>query len=72
MFKQHSGAADIVHIPYRGMGHATNDVVGGQIPAMIAVMSSQILQLHQAGKLRILAVTSEKRLSGAPDVPTVD
>jgi tripartite-type tricarboxylate transporter receptor subunit TctC len=71
MFKQQSGATDIVHVPYRGMGQATNDVVGGQIPAMIAVMSSQILQLHQVGKLRILAVTSEKRLSGAPDLPTV-
>lgn len=71
MFKQHSGAADIVHIPYRGMGPATNDVVAGQIPLMIAVVSSQILQLHEAGRLRILAMTSEKRLSGAPQVPTV-
>ena len=70
MFKQQSGA-DIVHIPYRGMGPATNEVVAGQIPLMIAVVSSQILQLHEAGKLRILAVTSEKRLSGAPGVPTV-
>jgi tripartite-type tricarboxylate transporter receptor subunit TctC len=71
MFKQQSGAADIVHVPYRGMGPATNDLVSGQIPAMVAVLSSQLLQLHQAGKLRILAVTSEKRLSGAPEIPTV-
>jgi tripartite-type tricarboxylate transporter receptor subunit TctC len=70
MFKQQSGAMDIVHIPYRGSGPATNDLVGGQIPLMIAVMSGQLLQLDQAGKLRILAVTSESRLSGAPGVPT--
>lgn len=71
MLKQQSGVADIVHVPYRGMGPATNDLVGGQILCMIAVVSSQLLQLNQAGKLRILAVTSEMRLSGAPEIPTV-
>jgi len=72
MFRRQSGiAADIVHVPYRGMGPATNDLIGGQIPSMIAVVSGQLLQLHEAGKLRVLAVTSEKRLSGAPDIPTV-
>jgi tripartite-type tricarboxylate transporter receptor subunit TctC len=71
MFRQQSGGADIVHVPYRGMGPATNDLVGGQIPLVIAVMSSQLLQLHQSGKLRLLAVTSEKRLAGAPEIPTV-
>jgi tripartite-type tricarboxylate transporter receptor subunit TctC len=71
MFRQQSGGADIVHVPYRGMGPATNDLVGGQIPLVIAVMSSQLLQLHQSGKLRLLAVTSEKRLVGAPEIPTV-
>src|SRR5689334_4611876 len=60
MFRQQSGGADIVHVPYRGMGPATNDLVGGQIPLVIAVMSSQLLQLHQSGTLRPLAVTSEK------------
>ncbi len=70
MFKQQSGATDIVHIPYRGSGPATNDLVGGQIPLMIAVVSGQLLQMNQAGKLRILAVTSESRLSGAPGFPT--
>jgi tripartite-type tricarboxylate transporter receptor subunit TctC len=70
MFKQQSGIADIVHIPYRGIGPATNDLVGGQIPLMIAVMSGQLLRLDRAGRLRILAVTTEKRLSSAPDIPT--
>jgi tripartite-type tricarboxylate transporter receptor subunit TctC len=70
MFKRQSGAIDIVHIPYRGMGPATNDLIGGQITMMIAVMSGQLLQLNQAGKLRILAVTSENRLAGASAIPT--
>ncbi len=70
MFKQQSGAMDIVHVPYRGMGPATNDLIGGQITMMIAVISGPLLQLHQAGTLRILAVTSASRVSGAPGIPT--
>lgn len=71
MFRRQTGGADIVHVPYRGMGPATNDLVGGQIALVIAVVSSQLLQLNESGKLRILAVTSERRLSGARDIPTV-
>jgi tripartite-type tricarboxylate transporter receptor subunit TctC len=71
MFKQQSGAVEIVHIPYRGITSATNDLVGGQIPLMIAVMSGQLLQLSRTGKLRLLAVTSESRLGSAPRIPTV-
>jgi tripartite-type tricarboxylate transporter receptor subunit TctC len=70
MFKQQSDIPDIVHIPYRGSGPATNDLIGGQVFLMIAVMSGQLLQLNRAGKLRILAVTTERRLSGAPEIPT--
>jgi tripartite-type tricarboxylate transporter receptor subunit TctC len=71
MFKQQTGATDIVHVPYRGMTQATNDLVAGQIPVAIAVVSGQVLQLHETGKIRILAVTSEKRLGSAPRIPTV-
>jgi tripartite-type tricarboxylate transporter receptor subunit TctC len=71
IFRQRSGEVDIVHVPYRGIGPATNDLVGGQLPVVIAVVSSQLLQLHKSGKLRLLAVTSEKRLAGAPEIPTV-
>lgn len=72
IFKQQSGlAADLVHVPYRGMSAATNDLVSGQISSVIAVVSSQTLQLHYAGKLRLIAVTSDRRLSGAPEIPTV-
>ena len=69
-FKQQAGALDMVHVPYRGVSQATNDLVSGQISLVIAVMSVQLQQLSQAGKIRLLAVTTEKRLSGAPDIPT--
>jgi tripartite-type tricarboxylate transporter receptor subunit TctC len=71
MFKQQSGASDIVHIPYRGIAPATTDLIGGHILMMVAVTSGSLLHLNQTGELRILAVTSDKRLSGAPQVPTV-
>lgn len=69
-FKQQAGALDIVHVPYRGIAQATNDLVSGQISLVIAVMSVQLQQLAQAGKVRLLAVTTETRLSGAPEIPT--
>jgi tripartite-type tricarboxylate transporter receptor subunit TctC len=70
LFKQQAGGLDMVHVPYRGIALATNDLVGGQIPLMIAVISIQLQQLSQVGKIRLLAVTTEKRLIGAPEIPT--
>jgi tripartite-type tricarboxylate transporter receptor subunit TctC len=70
MFKQRAGAADIVHLPYRGMGPAITDLIGGQILLAISVVSAPLLEMHRTGKLRILAVTSEQRLAGATDIPT--
>ncbi|MHC2150584.1 tripartite-type tricarboxylate transporter receptor subunit TctC [Bradyrhizobium diazoefficiens] len=69
-FKQQAGGLDIVHVPYRGIAQATNDLVSGQISLVIGVMSVQLQQLSRAGKIRLLAVTTERRLSGAPDIPT--
>ncbi|RXG96184.1 Bug family tripartite tricarboxylate transporter substrate binding protein [Bradyrhizobium zhanjiangense] len=69
-FKQQAGALDIVHVPYRGIAQATNDLVSGQISLVIAVMSVQLQQLSRVGKIRLLAVTTERRLNGAPDIPT--
>jgi tripartite-type tricarboxylate transporter receptor subunit TctC len=69
-FKQQAGALDMVHVPYRGISQATNDLVSGQISLVIGVMSDQLKQLGEAGKVRLLAVTTERRLSGAPEIPT--
>ena len=71
MFRRQAGDADIVHVPYRGMAQATNDLVSGQITLVIAVVSSQLLQLGQGGKVKIIAVTSDRRLSAAKTIPTV-
>ncbi len=60
----------IVHIPYRGAGPAVADLLGGQVEIGIAGMPP-VIGHHKAGKLRILAVTSEKRLAATPDVPAM-
>ena len=46
------------------------DLVGGQIPVYIAAMTSQVLEFHRTGKLRLLAITNDKRLPVCPDIPT--
>jgi tripartite-type tricarboxylate transporter receptor subunit TctC len=65
-----AGTPGIVHIPYRGAGPAITDLVAGQVPMIIPSMNGSVLELHRAGKLRVLAVTSPDRLVGAPDLPT--
>jgi tripartite-type tricarboxylate transporter receptor subunit TctC len=70
MFKQFLGATDIVHVPYRGAGPGISDLVSGHIPMMTPNITGQLLDLHRAGRLRILAVTSPQRLKGAPEIPT--
>ncbi len=58
------------HVPYRGAGPALNDVVGGQVKVMFDIVASS-QQFIQAGKLVPLAVTSTKRSSALPKVPTM-
>jgi tripartite-type tricarboxylate transporter receptor subunit TctC len=68
-FKRTAGV-EIVHVPYKGSGPATTDLVGGQVQMMFGP-AVNTLPLAQAGKLRALAVTSAKRSGLAPDLPTV-
>jgi tripartite-type tricarboxylate transporter receptor subunit TctC len=58
------------HIPYRGSGQATSDLIGGQVSLSIPGMAGMLGHI-QAGKLRALAVTGSKRAPQLPDVPTV-
>lgn len=61
---------EMTHVPYRGGGPAVNDLLGGHVGMMF--MSATLAWPHlQAGTLRAIAVTSEKRLSILPNVPTV-
>lgn len=60
----------MVHIPYRGGGQAVADLIGGQIPLMLAAAAAS--QAHVKGGTAIgLATTGAKRLSILPEVPTV-
>ena len=61
---------DITHVAYKGTGPALNDLLGGQVQMMIAVMASTLPHVA-SGKLRGLAVTGAARSPGAPDIPTV-
>jgi tripartite-type tricarboxylate transporter receptor subunit TctC len=70
MFKHLTGINDIVHVPYKGAGPGITDLVSGHIPMMTPNVTGQLLELHNAGKIRILAVTSPTRLKGAPEIPT--
>ena len=70
LFKSLIQAPDIVHVPYRGAGPAITDVIGGQIPIVVAAVSGQLLELNRTGKVSILAITSPRRLTAAPDIPT--
>ena len=70
MLKWLAGVPEIVHVPYRGMGPALIDVIGGQIQLVAVSVTGQVLDFQRTGKLRILAVTSPARLPAAPDVPT--
>ena len=60
----------IVHIPYRGAGPAVADVLGGQVQIAIVGMPPVVAH-HKSGKLRIVAVTSEKRSAATPDIPAM-
>ena len=68
-FKMKSGAY-IVNIPYRGTAPAVQDLLAGQVDLMFAAVGN--VQSHiKAGKLKVLGVTSTKRLPAYPDVPTI-
>ena len=70
LFKSVSGTPDIVQVPYRGTGPAISDLIAGQVPAGILGVTGQVLELHRTGKMRVLAVTSPKRLTAAPELAT--
>ncbi len=69
LFKDQTGTF-IVHVPYRGGGPAIADLLAGHVD--LSFMTALEASGHiKAGKLRALAVTSDKRLPALPDVPTL-
>ncbi|HEX2013070.1 MAG TPA: tripartite tricarboxylate transporter substrate binding protein [Roseateles sp.] len=62
---------DIAHIPYKGSGPLATDLLGGQITMSFDTVTP-VLQHIKGGKLRALAVTTAKRSSALPEVPTLE
>jgi tripartite-type tricarboxylate transporter receptor subunit TctC len=69
LFKRDAGI-DITHVPYKGMGDAMIGILTGTIDLLITALPTAIPQIKN-GKIFALAVTSAKRSSALPDVPTV-
>ena len=69
MFKDETGT-NIVHVPYKGGGPALVDTLSGQVDMSFPTLSA-VLPHVKAGKLKALAVTSAKRSSLLPEVPTM-
>jgi tripartite-type tricarboxylate transporter receptor subunit TctC len=69
-FKSLTGT-EIPHVPYRGAGPATTDLISGHIPILVQSASASAFEMHNSGKIRILAVTSATRLAAAPGIPTI-
>lgn len=66
-----ASGVDIMHVPYKGSGPLTIDLLGGQIDMSFDTLTP-VLSHIRAGKLRALAVTTIKRSAALPDVPTLD
>jgi tripartite-type tricarboxylate transporter receptor subunit TctC len=60
----------MMHVPYKGASAAVTDLVGGQVQVSVQSLPSS-LPFIKGGKLKVLGVVNEKRLSTLPDVPTV-
>jgi tripartite-type tricarboxylate transporter receptor subunit TctC len=70
MFEQATGTR-LLHVPYRGTAPAINDLMGGHVDAFFNELATS-MEMHRAGKARILAVTTARRVPELPDVPTLE
>jgi tripartite-type tricarboxylate transporter receptor subunit TctC len=62
---------DVVHVPYKGVGPAISDLLGGHVASMVSNVASAKPHVD-SGKLRALGVTSRQRTAALPDVPSID
>ncbi len=65
------GGIELLHVPYKGSGPLTTDLIGGQVVMSFDTITP-VLPHIQSGKLRALAVTTGKRSSALPDTPTLN
>jgi tripartite-type tricarboxylate transporter receptor subunit TctC len=61
----------LVHVPYKGTAPALNDLLAGNVDLMFNELATSI-ELHKAGRARILAVTTRQRAAALPDIPTLE
>jgi tripartite-type tricarboxylate transporter receptor subunit TctC len=66
---KYSAKVNLTHVPYRGAGPALNDALAGQVQVIFDNLPASLPHI-QAGKLRALAVASERRVPAVPDIPT--
>ncbi len=69
MFKASAGI-DVTHVPYKGIPEATNDLISGRVQMFMAPLASSS-PLIKDGRMRALGVTSTKRVSVLPNIPTI-
>ncbi|MHA7685704.1 Bug family tripartite tricarboxylate transporter substrate binding protein [Cupriavidus sp. PET2-C1] len=69
LYKKATGV-DVVHVPYKGGAPALQELMGGQVQVMFALMP-EAMPMAKAGKLKALAITTQKRSPTFPDLPTV-
>lgn len=66
---KHLEKIDLVHVPYKGVTQAMTSMMGGEVDEVVMPVSTALPQIR-AGKVRALAVLTEKRVAALPDVPT--
>lgn len=69
MFELATGV-HLLHVPYRGTAPAINDLIGGHVDAFFNELATSV-EMRNAGKVRLLAVTTTERVAELPDVPTM-
>lgn len=69
-FRQLAGLPEIQHVPYKSGATAFNDLVAGVVQVQGLFVTTPTIELHRAGKIKILAVASPKRVAAAPEIPT--
>src|ERR1019366_8118381 len=69
LFKHLAGLPDIVHVPYKGANPGLVDFYAGHLPMFAASISPQVLDMHRAGRIRILVSGTNRQPESAPDIP---
>jgi tripartite-type tricarboxylate transporter receptor subunit TctC len=70
-FFKHTAGIEVTHVPYKGIPEATNDLIGGRVQLFMAPLASAA-PLVRDGRMRALGITSLKRASVFPEIPTLD